>query len=163
MDSGDRAGARQHVFLLPGKHARPGRRRASPGLLPARPGPARERADRPTGTARGRTCTWSGGARPPSALGARDPTRAPQRVALHARNTGAGALALRAPRTRVPDGIVFPKRCSSFSCWLQLAAVFTTQIRKRRNGRSLLILLGWAAGLRGTTWAQGLAARCEAR
>lgn len=162
MDCGDRARARQHVFLLPGKHARPGRRHASPGLLPARPGPrARGAADgdgapqdlhleRRGATPVGPRCPWPD-ARTPAGRAARaEPRRRGQwRCAPLGPGYGTG----------LSSQSVAPSLRGS----LQLAAVFTTQIRKRRNGRSVLPLLGWAAGLRGTTWAQGLAAPCEAR
>ena len=50
VDCGEGASARQHVFLVPGKHARPGTaaRQAAAGP-PAPGGPARERAKRRPG------------------------------------------------------------------------------------------------------------------
>lgn len=164
MDCGNGARARQHVFLLPGKHGRRRRRRASPRPASSSPGPARpESAERRTGMAPRRTSTWSGAARPPSALGPRGLTRAPQRVAppCVVRSGAARPWDPGSGRDSFPDCCSSSWSLVTASCGFHnpnaKAQKRTERLASARVGRRR------GPGLRGAaTWAHGLWARSGA-
>lgn len=155
-DDRDGAGARQHVFLLPGKRARPGRC-ARLGLRP--------RAPRPP--ARGAACGAAPGA-PHAALGAlglRGRSFAGLRVRTEPRR---GPLGLCAPLGPGP-GPDSPPDTLSPIC---LAAIFKTkaggaETDRAQHPRSDRSWVGWAGGsgpgLPRAVRVQGLGARCGIR
>lgn len=100
MDCGEGASARQHVFLVPGKHARPGTaaRPAAAGP-PARGGPARERAKQRLGRLPGGFSAAAG--RAPS--GPRPPRAHPRVFTGQRRAEAQPEQALHAPRPRGRD------------------------------------------------------------